>query len=106
METSKVELKKTDNPETIKIKVQREVKTEEEVEIKLPYYSKSPAFYFKVVSADEAIRTCNIGVFGIDIVVTNAKYAFDHATEITAEEFYAELKKVSKLIKAKLFSCK
>jgi hypothetical protein len=45
-------------------------------------------------------------VFGIDIVVTNAKYAFDHATEITAEEFYAELKKVSKLIKAKLFSCK
>ena len=92
--------------ETIKIKVQREVKTEEEVEVKLPYYSKSAAFYFKVISAEESIRTCNIGVFGIDVVVTRAKYAFDDTKEITAEEFYAELKKVSKLIKAKLLSCK
>ena len=92
--------------ETIKIKVQKEVKTSEEVEVKLPYYAKSPAFYFKVVSAEQAIRTCNIGVLGVEIVLTSASYAFDHATEITAEEFYAELKKVSKLIKAKIFSCK
>jgi hypothetical protein len=92
--------------ETVKIKVQKEVKTSEEVEIKLPYYAKSPAFYFKVINAKEAIRTCSMGVLGVEIVLTSASYAFDHATEITADEFYAEMKKVSKLIKSKLFSCK
>lgn len=92
--------------ETVKIKVQREVKTEEEVEIKLPYYAKSPAFYFKVVSAKEAIRICNTEAVGVEIVLTSASYAINYATETTAEEFYAEMKKVSKLIKSKLFSCK
>lgn len=54
--------------ETLKMKVEETTKQTKEIEVKLPYYSKSSCHYYKVISEHEAIEATilnTINQFGI-----------------------------------------
>lgn len=67
-------------------------KTEEVmVQIELPYYSKTYAHYYKVVSEKEILKLYNgIGSFGIEYIDFTVSNAFgDDAVQVTEDEFNA-----------------
>lgn len=74
---------------TLKMKVEQTTKQTKEVEVKLPYYSKSPCYLYKVLGVNEAIEITlldTINHFGIS--TTSTASAFREGVEpCTEREF-------------------
>ena len=84
----------------MKIKTVHTVEREHEIE--LPYYSKSPAHYFKVISENLVLKVCHVNDDNSSIELSH--YCIDiaiQAEKCTGQEFNEALKKVQTLLNDK-----
>ena len=87
----------------MEIKIKTERKVEETHIVKLPYYSKSYAHYFKVISTMEVLKIYDGGNnFGIELHTYGADMAFNNTELCTEEEFMTAFILIQGKLNAKL----
>jgi hypothetical protein len=84
----------------MKIKVKKQTETFDEVEVKLPFYTKNGHYLnYKVISEDQALFVGNFSLAGYEVSLVSSERAFSEGYEqIDASEFEAIFDKVSNIL--------
>jgi hypothetical protein len=85
----------------MKIKVKKQAETFEEVEVKLPFYTKNGTYLnYKVISEEQALFVGDFPSAGYEISIVSIERALaDGYEEIKTSEFEAIFDKVSNILK-------